>query len=342
MKRLMLVLFLVALGFGPAHSSQPFNPDRDKLYTREELWTGFHPVIEKDKSYDGQIFNYFDRASKYAPPLDELRQQRKHDAGIEHAVNDFLGIDERGFPKKKVVVIMGSHSRDRHDPWYGRVSRLTYALSKHGYFVASGGGPGLMEAAHLGAYMAKSYSAADLETALPILASSEKPSAGKKQYQMPDWWDVALQVTRKFPAGGDSLGIPTWFYGHEGANAFTLQVAKFLSNSLREEKMCAIGVHGVIFAPGGPGTMQEIFMDAAENAYHSYNSFSPMVFFSESEDSKDPADAKEGKKARAMSDLVKQASSPEYLAQNMFLISATPAQIVEFLDAHPPVYSPYR
>jgi hypothetical protein len=141
--------------------------------------------------------------------------------------------------------------------------------------------------------MAKNYSPDDLKTALGMLAKSSKPAPGekKKQYEMPDYWSNAQEVVRRFPNGGDSLGIPTWFYGHEGANAFSLHVAKYLSNSLREEKMCAIGLHAAIFAAGGPGTMQEVFMDAAENAYHSYNWFSPMVFFTGGGDKGDDANA---------------------------------------------------
>jgi hypothetical protein len=55
-------------------------------------------------------------------------------------------------------------------------------------------------------------------------------------------------------------------------------VAKFFSNSLREDGLLAVSVGGVVYAPGSLGTVQEIFMDAAQNHYDTYGYVSPMVF----------------------------------------------------------------
>ena len=43
--------------------------------------------------------------------------------------------------------------------------------------------------------------------------------------------------------------------------------------------MLAIARHGVVFAPGSAGTIQEIFQDACQNHYESFGPPSPMVFF---------------------------------------------------------------
>jgi hypothetical protein len=127
MKRLILVLCLIGFSFGSTQAAPPFDPDRQTLYTPADLWKGYDSVPEKNESLDWEIFNYFNGRAKYAPPLDELRQQRRHDAGIEHAVNQLLGHDptepdsRTGAPYgKRVVVIMGSHSKYRDDPRYGR------------------------------------------------------------------------------------------------------------------------------------------------------------------------------------------------------------------------------
>jgi predicted Rossmann-fold nucleotide-binding protein len=210
---------------------------------------------------------------------------------------------------------------------YADAARLTCALKRAGYYVVSGGGPGLMEATHLGTWMSV-YADAELESALAIMATSSKPPAGSilKQYEMPDYWQKSVAVISQFPNGGDSLGIPTWFYGHEGANAFSTLVAKYFSNALREEKICAIGINGVIYLNGGPGTAQEAFVDAAENGYASYNWYSPMVFYR-------PQPLSE--KTRVL--ITDMLTTKKYGALNMISAAMTPAEVIDFLAAHPPI-----
>jgi len=309
----------------------PFDSERHRLYTVHELWNGYDPDLGKNTSLDARIYRYFKNRNKYSPRLDELRAQRMHDAGIEDAIDELLGVDYRSFPTHlKPVMILGSHRALRRDPWYTRVAHLTWELSRAGYFVATGGGPGLMEAANLGAYMAANYSKDQLNEALEILRHSSEPATGdaRKQYEMPDYWELAQQVVKKFSAGGPSLGVPTWFYGHEGANAFASYVAKFLSNGLRESKMTSIGTFGAIFAPGGPGTSQEVFTDGAENTYHSFQWLSPMVFFN------DPNDALVPK----MLEILRKQTNDDYRAQDMYLHTDDTARIVKFLQDRPPQF----
>jgi hypothetical protein len=128
----------------------------------------------------------------------------------------------------------------------------------------------MMEAANVGAHFAN-YSETDLDQALAILGKAPV-------YADPNWIPAALEVKAKFPKGGESLGIPTWFYGFEPANAFSSQIAKYFDNSIREGGLIQIGKRGVVFAPGSAGTRQEIFMDAAQNHYGTTGFYSPMVF----------------------------------------------------------------
>ncbi len=44
-----------------------------------------------------------------------------------------------------------------------------------------------------------------------------------------------------------------------------------------------------MFVPGGPGTLQEVFQDAAQNAYETYGRSSPMVFLDAPEDVGSPS-----------------------------------------------------
>lgn len=307
----------------------PFNPIRGKLYSVKELWTGYNVDMSKNTSFDVKVFRYFKQESKYNPGLEELRAQRSHDGGIEYAVDAFLGTDNTSRPlAKNPVMILGSHSKYRSDPWFARVARLTYDLAKAGFFITTGGGPGLMEAANLGAYMAKKYTKFDLNDALELLRASMEPplNDGRKQYEMPDYWEVAKRVVERFPDGGESLGVPTWFYGHEGANIFGSHIAKFFSNGLRESKMTSIGHYGSIFTPGGPGTSQEVFTDAAENAYHSFQWLSPMVFFNDEDDDL----------ITKMMDVVTKQTSADYKSQDMLLRSTDAQRIIAFLMDRPP------
>lgn len=306
----------------------PFDPNKSTLYSSEELWNGYDSIPENNTSLDWKIYKYFVGKSKYSPSREELISQRTHDANIEIAINNFLNVDETALPVgRKVVVLVGSHSIYRDDARYKKAAELTFELYKAGYYVVSGGGPGLMEATHLGVWMSK-YSMDELNDAISIISNSTKPIAGSnlKQYEMPDYWKKSLEIIAKYPNGNDSLGIPTWFYGHEGANAFSTHIAKFFSNAQREEKICAIGVNGVIFLPGGPGTAQEVFVDAAENGYASYNWYSPMVFYSEEQTSKDEKALVE-----------KLLAGKKYETYSMIGESKNPHEVISFLDSHPPI-----
>jgi predicted Rossmann-fold nucleotide-binding protein len=139
----------------------------------------------------------------------------------------------------------------------------------------SGGGPGAMEATHLGAWFAERTDD-ELEDAIKMLGVAP---LYKPQHE---WLDAAFQVVEKYPVASEekcmSLGIPTWLYGHEPPSCFALRIAKYFANSVREEGLLAIATGGVVFAPGSAGTIQEIFQDAAQNHYKSFGIASPMVF----------------------------------------------------------------
>ena len=74
-----------------------------------------------------------------------------------------------------------------------------------------------------------------------------------------------------------SLGIPTWLYGHEPPTIFATCIAKYFDNSAREEGLVSVARRGIVFAPGQAGTVQELFQDAAQNAYLALGEASPMI-----------------------------------------------------------------
>ncbi len=330
LRRLSLILLALLVHFptltlAAAHA-WPFEQTRSSLYTRDELWKGYDSIPERNLSFDWKNFEYFTGQSKFSPPKAELLAQRSHDAGMDHALNVFLRIGADGAPTtRKTVVIMGSHSRLRNAPEFEKVAYLAFDLTKKGYFVVTGGGPGLMEAAHVGAYMS-TYGKNALAVALKILAETSISLDGtKKQYEMPDYWQKTEEVLRIYPNGAASLGIPTWFYGHEGANGFSIHVAKYFSNALREEKLCSLGFYGTIFATGGPGTAQEVFMTAAENAYASYSWYRPMIFLHKDTESD------------AMRSLVEKSTSKAYRDLKMIEATDSNEEAIRFLQTHLPV-----
>ena len=137
--------------------------------------------------------------------------------------------------------------------------------------MASGGGPGAMEATHVGAWMA-GRNDSDVQEALDMLAVA--PS-----FRDPGWLSSAFAVREKYPQTKyRSLGIPTWFYGHEPATPFATHIAKYFLNSVREDTLLSIAKGGIIYSPGSAGTLQEIFQDAAQNHYETFGFASPMVF----------------------------------------------------------------
>ncbi len=327
--RSLIFMGLIYISVGGLAKAQdlsfPFDPEHENLYTSNELWAGYSSTPSKNKSLDWKVFEYFVGRSKYNPSFQELSAQRSHDSHMDVAIDRFFELDEDRRPRnKKVIVILGAHATLRSDPLYARMALLTYELTKNGYFVVSGGGPGMMEASHVGAYMGK-RSPSELHEALSILAKTSVPlDPNKKQYEMPDYWDRSNEVLKKFPTGEASLGIPTWFYGHEGANAFSTYVAKYFSNALREEKVCSIAFYGVIVAPGGPGTAQEVFMEAAENGYASYGWYRPMIFFDDSQMATDYVS------------FIQKNTTSSYRRWSMLKQTTQASEVIEFLKTHPP------
>jgi len=249
----------------------PYKPYRAKLYSREELMQGWGPV--DDQSVDKKIYDHFVAKGRAKPDILESLAQRLHDHAVDDGLRDLLEGRIEGDGVKKVVAVMGGHGTPRTDPYYKKVVKLTRDLTRAGYYIASGGGPGMMEAANLGAWLAEVDDDA-LEEVFALLAVAPV-------YSDPGYMEAAQSIIDLYPHGHSSVAVPTWFYGHEPTNLFSKRIAKYFSNSIREDGLLAIAEYGVIFAPGSAGTTQEIFMDATQNHYVTFDKVSPMVFLGE-------------------------------------------------------------
>lgn len=256
----------------PKFADLPYNPHRTALYNWQELMDA-DTITE---SLDWKIYHHFVK-SKYNPSMNEAMAQRLHDYSIDVALRSIIEYDESGMTQKKIVGFMGGHSARRGSEYYVKVALAARKLAEKGYYIATGGGPGIMEAANLGAYMGK-YSEEALIDAIMMLSDLEYETEDQKDYLTPNYLAQSKIVLEKFPDGTPSLAIPTWFYGHEPSNLFACDIAKYFSNSIREDILLAICLYGIIFAPGSAGTTQEIFQEAAQNHYGTFDYYSPMIF----------------------------------------------------------------
>ena len=250
----------------------PYDIYPNNLYTKEFLYKGFDPSRPESykETYDSIVYDHFIHTGKEAHSIHETLARWLHDHSITDAVYDFLA----DYEERKVIAIMGGHSLSRESDSYAQVAEISKELTEKGYLMISGGGPGAMEATHVGAWFA-GQSADDMEEALDHLQKAPK-------YDHPLWLSRAFEVMDKYPSGPyESLGIPTWLYGHEPPAPFATRIAKYFANSVREEGLLAVAKGGVIFAPGSAGTMQEIFQELAQNHYESFGKASPMVFLNE-------------------------------------------------------------
>ncbi len=306
----------------------PYNPFRTRLYTVKELMAGYDPA-HPGRSLDERIAKHFNgrpKSGRAHPNVHEALAQRIHDHAIDSALYRFA--QPAGRPRRKLVGIMGGHSLTRDHDIYRLVATLAWSLRQEGYSIVTGGGPGVMEAANLGAYLS-GYRVEDVNSAVEVV--KQAPDYGKDPTA---YIAAATQVRKNFSRdSGESLAIPTWAYANEPTGQFSSLIGKYFANSIREDGLLAIASDGVIFAPGSEGTMQEVFQDACHNAYWTFGTRAPMVFL----DNKDSFFTS----PPSIFDVVQAQASrqkPPY-ASLVAVYTDIPA-IVEFIKTNPPAPKP--
>lgn len=267
--------------------SLPFNPLRNSLYTSNELFAGFasNDPDSLARAPDITILSYFVRYGKN--PTSDSRAstlEALHDNSISTAMQSILK------RSAKVVAVMGGHGINRGTDPYIDIAYLARELTARGFLMASGGGPGAMEATHLGASFSQradkdlrdAIELLSKQTALPSNAAKLVASDGgidrEIAIRLHEWLSPAIAIARDLGKDASaSLAVPTWLYGFEPTTPFATHIAKYFQNSLREDGLVTLATHGVVYAEGKAGTVQEIFQDATQNYY---GDFFPMVFLS--------------------------------------------------------------
>jgi predicted Rossmann-fold nucleotide-binding protein len=241
----------------PAIADVPVDAYRGTLYSPRELYDAATYPASLDARAYGWAQEHDDQ--------DALLARTLHDHAIDVALANWLA--ERRRPR---VGLMGGHALARGEPAYAEAAHLGWRLGST-HVVATGGGPGAMEAANLGAYLAdRPMETLDEAVARLAAVPSFRPSVGA-------WAEAAFEVLDGCPDGAESLGIPTWHYGHEPPNVFATAIAKYFRNAPREAILLQVCDAGIVFLPGAGGTVQEIFQDACENYYADESSVAPMV-----------------------------------------------------------------
>jgi predicted Rossmann-fold nucleotide-binding protein len=257
----------------PAIDGLPYRSYRSHLYTPDELFAGFDPA--RPQSYadtpDARIYAYTLGEGNRPDPLHALAE-RLHDHSITTALDELL---ERN---PNPVAVMGGHALARDSAGYRQCARLGQQLGPE-FTVLTGGGPGAMEAVPLGARLP----GADLSDVLAGPASVPRFDSGAHGKIDPTaigrWLAAAQAVPLPAPADPPrTIGIPTWFYGHEPPNLACEVHAKYFANSVREDGLLTVATGGVVYTPGSAGTVQEIFADYTQNHYGSVGPPAPMVF----------------------------------------------------------------
>lgn len=148
----------------------PFDPLRQGLYSAHDLFGDVS--LEDPDSYascaDIQVLSYFVKFGKN--PTTEAAAstvEALHDNSISLATQRVLATHER------VVAVMGGHKMIRGSTAYRNVALLAWELAREGFLLASGGGPGAMEATHLGALFA-SRDVSDVSAAIEELQTDAK------------------------------------------------------------------------------------------------------------------------------------------------------------------------
>ena len=112
------------------------------------------------------------------------------------------------------------------------------------------------------------YEPASAEDGLRILVDRLWPRGMTKERVAAEYWARSIAPSNE---------LRKW-YGHEPANLFAAEIAKYFSNPIREDTILRLSRGGLVFAAGRAGTVQEVFQAATKAFYVTDGASGPFIF----------------------------------------------------------------
>jgi predicted Rossmann-fold nucleotide-binding protein len=236
----------------PGIADAPVDPWRG-LYLPAELYAGLEQGYSATP--DARAYAWFVDARLRTDAYCTL-VRAIHDDSVTDALDEFVA-------GRDVVGVMGGHAVGRGSAAYARAAGLGHALAEAGHIVATGGGPGAMEAANLGALCPTPDAVAEAVGRIAVVPGFRPDVTAWARVALDARAavidDEASATPETLGPSARSLGIPTWFYGHEPPNVFCDVIAKYFSNAIREEGLLTRSTAGIVVLDGAAGTVQEVF-----------------------------------------------------------------------------------
>ena len=225
----------------------PVDLHRDHLYRPEDLYDA--PTYAD--SLDARAYAW----SQTAHDRDASMAKALHDHAVDVALADWVAGPPPGRRDGRPCAGAGHARLPRRRPARAATGRATT-------WSPPAAGPARWRPRTSGAtWPASAPRPTTCDDALALLAAvpSFRPSVDA-------WVRAGFAVLDRFPGGGDTLGIPTWFYGHEPPNVLATAIAKYVRNAVSARRSCSRSAtpassscparrHG----PGGvPGRLREL------------------------------------------------------------------------------------
>jgi predicted Rossmann-fold nucleotide-binding protein len=233
----------------------PFDPYKVGLYTPEELYEGIE-AKPYEQTPDALAYQW-SRQPLEREDILGLTLRGLHDDSISDALDEWSA-------GRRIIGVMGGHALERGTDGYTQAALLGRSVARAGFTVATGGGPGAMEAANLGAYLSP-YPDEALTQSLSALAAVPSFQSG---HQLVGAHGLrGAHAVPQGPRGRVAVRADLVLRARAAERLRLGDRQVLLQRAARGRAARARANAALVFLPGAAGTVQEIFQ-AATPAYY--------------------------------------------------------------------------